>query len=129
MLLGVGPLNSPEARGAPKNHTQMHLHGEESHNVLPHAMGGKRVLQNRDNQCACLPHTDSGRSNEYKQILVPLWKRAAQLSILMLFSNVAQQDAMFLQVVFNSVAWLKGYTVPPKTACALDGKVKSRTSC
>lgn len=93
---------------------------------LMQCRGKKGTLQNKEKQHTCLPHTDSGRSNEYKQILVPLWERAARLPTLTLLSNVAQQGAKFSQVVFNPVAWLEGYSVPPET---LDGKVQSRTSC
>jgi len=80
-LFGFGSFNSPEAREAPKNHTHMYLYAEESHNMLPHTRTGRGVgggkLCKTGTTDTRLPHTDSSRCNKYKQILVPLWKRAA----------------------------------------------------
>lgn len=55
-------------------------------------------------------------------------ERAAQFSILTLFPNITEQDAMFLQVLFNPAAWLKGYSVLP-TAMYPGQLVKSTTLC
>lgn len=125
--LGLGHLTALKPEKL-QNHPQVHQDGEESLNMLPHAAAGwgrqGRALQDRDSRCARLPQTDC-QISEYKHILNPLRKRAAQLSVLTLFSNVAQQDTMFLQVVFNPVAWLKGYAVPQKLYVLWTAKLKA----
>lgn len=73
-LLGFGPLNSPEARGAAKKPIPRCIFMVRKPTVCC-LMGWGEKSSAKQGQFVCLPHTGCDRSEEYKQILVPLWEK------------------------------------------------------